>query len=376
MLGEAFLCLLLNKMSSNPQPKKIVILSDGKPGHYNQSLGIMDQLSDDEYQLVEINFRSKWHDNILRIFLSLFPGGKLTDKVIWSILFFSLTEETISKLKNMQSVALILSTGSSVAAVNLLLGQLLDAKTVTCRPPSPVGTRQFDLAILPRLYWRQPERINVCRTLGVPNRISPERLEHFRPLSQKVSSSQRSKIGLLIGGNSPLHNMSKKVATRWIDFLIQLVKSRKWQVLLSTSRRTPKVIEEYIADIVKDRNDDFPINLFSHQTPSSSQFKFEHILANSDLLLVTEDSFSMVCEACSSGKPVVILEVERTQPNWRYRQWDTIYQELTARQIAEWETDQLTNQVNGIVMAEKPAIKVPCLRDAEIAARSINQLLE
>ena len=363
-------------MSSNPQPKKIVILSDGKPGHYNQSLGIMDQLSDDEYQLVEINFRSKWHDNILRIFLSLFPGGKLADKVIWSILFFSLTEETISKLKNIQSVALILSTGSSVAAVNLLLGQLLDAKTVTCRPPSPVGTRQFDLAILPRLYWRQPERINVCRTLGVPNRISPERLEHFRPLSQKVSSSQRSKIGLLIGGNSPLHNMSKKVATRWIDFLIQLVKSRKWQVLLSTSRRTPKVIEEYIADIVKDRNDDFPINLFSHQTPSSSQFKFEHILANSDLLLVTEDSFSMVCEACSSGKPVVILEVERTQPNWRYRQWDTIYQELTARQIAEWETDQLTNQVNGIVMAEKPAIKAPCLRDAEIAARSINQLLE
>ena len=376
MLGEAFLCLLLNKMSSNPQPKKIVILSDGKPGHYNQSLGIMDQLSDDEYQLVEINFRSKWHDNILRIFLSLFPGGKLADKVIWSILFFSLTEETISKLKNIQSVALILSTGSSVAAVNLLLGQLLDAKTVTCRPPSPVGTRQFDLAILPRLYWRQPERINVCRTLGVPNRISPERLEHFRPLSQKVSSSQRSKIGLLIGGNSPLHNMSKKVATRWIDFLIQLVKSRKWQVLLSTSRRTPKVIEEYIADIVKDRNDDFPINLFSHQIPSSSQFKFEHILANSDLLLVTEDSFSMVCEACSSGKPVVILEVERTQPNWRYRQWDTIYQELTARQIAEWETDQLTNQVNGIVMAEKPAIKAPCLRDAEIAARSINQLLE
>ena len=376
MLGEAFLCLLLNKMSRNPQPKKIVILSDGKPGHYNQSLGIMDQLSDDEYQLVEINFRSKWHDNILRIFLSLFPGGKLADKVIWSILFFSLTEETISKLKNIQSVALILSTGSSVAAVNLLLGQLLAAKTVTCRPPSPVGTRQFDLAILPRLYWRQPERINVCRTLGVPNRISPERLEHFRPLSQKVSSSQRSKIGLLIGGNSPLHNMSKKVATRWIDFLIQLVKSRKWQVLLSTSRRTPKVIEEYIADIIKDRNDDFPINLFSHQTPSSSQFKFEHILANSDLLLVTEDSFSMVCEACSSGKPVVILEVERTQPKWRYRQWDTIYQELTARQIAEWETDQLTNQVNGIVMAEKPAIKASCLRDAEIAARSINQLLE
>ena len=45
----------------------------------------------------------------------------------------------------------------------------------------------------------------------------------------------------------------------------QLVKNHKWQVLLSTSRRTPKEIEEYIADIVKERNDDFPVNLFSHQ---------------------------------------------------------------------------------------------------------------
>ena len=376
MLGEAFFYLLLNKMSRNHQPKQIVILSDGKPGHYNQSLGIMDQLFDDEYQLVEINFRSKWRDNILRIFLSLFSGVKLNDKAIWSILSFSLTEETISKLKSIQSIDLILSTGSSVAAINLLLGRLLAAKTVTCRPPSPVGTRQFDLAILPRLYWQQPERMNVCRTLGVPNRISPERLEHFRPLNQQFLSSQRSKIGLLIGGNSPLHNLSKKVAIRWIDFLLQLVKNHKWQVLLSTSRRTPKEIEEYIADIVKDRNDDFPVNLFSHQTLSSSQFKFEHVLANSDLLLVTEDSFSMVCETCSSGKPVVILEVERTQPSWRYRQWDTIYQELTTRQIAEWETDQLTSQVNRIVMAEKSAIKTPCLRDAEIAAHSINQLLE
>ena len=34
------------------------------------------------------------------------------------------------------------------------------------------------------------------------------------------------------------------------------------------------------------------------------------IFALSDVIIVTEDSFSMVCEAASSGKRVIILEVD------------------------------------------------------------------
>ena len=52
---------------------------------------------------------------------------------------------------------------------------------------------------------------------------------------------------------------------------------------------------------------------------------------------------------------------------------DIIYQELVASQLAEWETDQLAKQVKKVVEAE--LVELPHLRDAEIAAHSIGQLL-
>ena len=354
-------------MNHNHLPKQIVILSDSKPGHYNQSLGIVDQLLNYEHQLVEIAFRSKWRDNILRIVLCLTAGVSLKPTEIWSLLSATLTKETLVKLKHLESADLILSTGSSVAAINLLLGQLLTAKTVTCRRPSPLGIKHFDLAILPRFYWQQPEQENVCRTLGVPNRITPQRLDGFR-----LPNLQRPKIGLLIGGQSPLYNIPTQLVNRLMDLLLQLADEGCY-VLLSTSRRTPKEVEEQIATAIQDRSDDFPITLFAHRASSSPQLKVEHILANSDLVLVTEDSFSMVCEAASSGKPVIILKAKRTQSDWRYHQWDIIYQELVASQLAEWETDQLAKQVKKVVEAE--LVELPHLRDAEIAAHSIGQLL-
>ncbi|MDP6746420.1 MAG: hypothetical protein QGH37_05265 [Candidatus Poribacteria bacterium] len=45
--------------------KQIIILSDGKPGHYNQSLGILDHLKNCDHRLIEISFRHKWRDNWL-----------------------------------------------------------------------------------------------------------------------------------------------------------------------------------------------------------------------------------------------------------------------------------------------------------------------
>ena len=47
--------------------KQIIILSGGKPGHYNQSLGIRDHLENCDHRLIEISFRHKWRDNRLRI---------------------------------------------------------------------------------------------------------------------------------------------------------------------------------------------------------------------------------------------------------------------------------------------------------------------
>ena len=90
--------------------------------------------------------------------MCIFGGAPLSTSLSHTLLRWSLIPESYNALAQLQTADIILSTGSSVAAVNLLLGRILGAKTVTCRRPSPIGTRYFDLAILPMISWHQASR--------------------------------------------------------------------------------------------------------------------------------------------------------------------------------------------------------------------------
>ena len=87
---------------------------------------------------------------------------------------------TMAEILKIDRADVVLSTGSSVAAINLLLGRLLRARTVTCRRPSPIGTVYFDLALLPKVNWPRREKRNVVKILGIPNVITPEKLDARR----------------------------------------------------------------------------------------------------------------------------------------------------------------------------------------------------
>ena len=187
---------------------KIVILSDNKPGHYKQSLGIVEKMPECEVEWLAVEFRHKWRDNLLRVFMCIFGGVSLSTSLIHTLLRWSLTSDSYNALAQLQTADIILSTGSSVAAINLLLGRLLGAKTVTCRRPSPLGIRYFDLAILPMLYWHNTTpKDNVCQTIGVPNPISPEVLDAERKrLNREMSLPENPRIGFLIGGSRSARN--------------------------------------------------------------------------------------------------------------------------------------------------------------------------
>ena len=119
----------------------------------------------------------------------------------------------------------------------------------------------------------------------------------------------------------------------------------------------------------------FGDHVFAHQQLADSQgFKVEHILAYADLILVTEDSFSMVCEAASSGKPVLILKVDRTQAEWHYRKQDQIYQELVDRQIVQWAGEEPKSLVEKVAGEAKDNPQ-SYLQDASLAAKAVADLL-
>ena len=58
---------------------KIVVLSYKIPGHFKQSLGIIQNIPDCDSEWIDIVFKSKWRDNLLRAFMCMFGGIHVTN---------------------------------------------------------------------------------------------------------------------------------------------------------------------------------------------------------------------------------------------------------------------------------------------------------
>ena len=349
---------------------RAILLSDGKPGHYNQSLGVIERLSECEYHWIDVKFRSKQRDNLLRVLTRLCGGFGLPRWLIKTCLHMALQRDTLAEIYAVEP-DFILSTGSSVAAPNLLIGQLLDAKTVTCRRPSPVGVHHFDLAILPQMYWSRRNRTNICKTLGVPNRVRPEKLEMQRKeLQTDLDLSDQRRVGVLIGGEDRYDTITEITAARLIEALHQFVTSKDMQLLLTTSRRTPLPVENLINKRLSD-TECCPILVLAHGENSIAD-PVGTIFALSDVIVATEDSFSMVCEAASSGKRTIILEVDHKTRHRPKR--SKVYSEIMRHASVKWsDVEDLEASLEAALADESP---IQSLQDTQVAATAIRQLLK
>ncbi len=349
---------------------KVVILSDNRPGHYKQSLGIVQKLPECQTEWVEIHFRRKWRDNLLRVFMCIFGGMSLSTSLIQTLLQWSLVPETYKALARLQTADLILSTGSSVAAINLLLGRTLGAKTITCRRPSPIGVRYFDLAILPMLSWHSAVgKSNICKTVGVPNPISPDVLNAERErLKRQLNLSDCQRIGILLGGADRHETITTTDATKLSEICEAVAAEMNVQILVTTSRRTPVDVVERLSSTLAD-TDWCPLFILP-DAPSKIADPYQAILALSDLLIVTADSFSMVCEAASSGRPVTVLmlSAEKTRLPKRHEVYRYMEEHAVVRRCRFDELKE--NIINALTSRVAPTP----LQDTETAALAIHSL--
>ncbi len=363
---------------------KILIISDGRPGHYNQSLGIVSHIREAEFNLVEVAFRSKLRDNFLRLLMRLLGWMPMPNRLILSFLNMALSPELVGEILTCDDYDIILSTGSSVAAVNLLMGKLINAYTVVCTRPSPLGIAYFDLAILPQHHWPRVMCKKVCQTLGVPNLISPENIEKRRnQLHNTLNLSDQPCIGILLGGEDRYFTITPATATQILDTILNICETLNGQLALTTSRRTPEMVEELMCSRLSSHSRCVLLALASKNTNISQQRSeaelrgvalfsdpVSAIFAISDVIVVTEDSFSMVCEAASSGQKVVILSVDKKSHRTpkRHRTYTSIMQVAPVSQCGVEElADTLLQLLRNDIQRE-------ALRDAETAAHAIIQV--
>ena len=158
------------------------------------------------------------------------------------------------------------------------------------------------------VYWKkQKNRPTICQTIGIPNPISVEVLDSERSILQNVLKlKQRKRIGLLIGGTDKHETISVADARELYNSCKRLATTHRLQFLLTTSRRTPPEVTRFLM-LNFEKEDWCPI-FVTPDTVSEIDDPYQAILALSDILIVSADSFSMVCEAASSGRNVFVLE--------------------------------------------------------------------
>ena len=230
----------------------IWIVSDDKPGHLNQSLGLAEALCalDSHVRYVVLSVKDAW----------------------------------ISLLRADARPALIISAGRQTHLINVLLARRFRAKNLVLMRPS-LPSHWFDLCLIPE--HDQPKTApHIVTTVGALNRMQS---------AIKVPNSAL----ILVGGPSKHFEWSSETVACAIGRVINTNPSLSFQI--ATSRRTPQKLVDQLSSKHKSL-------VVTPESVGSSWLS--STLPTTEYAWVTSDSASMVYEALSAGALVRLIHLK------------------------------------------------------------------
>ncbi|MGE0375829.1 MAG: mitochondrial fission ELM1 family protein [Planctomycetaceae bacterium] len=270
-------------------------LTDGKPGHENQSRGLIAALG--ARRPLDVHFiaaPSVWCAS-RDYFGNRFPVGD-----------------------GLPCPRTILAAGHSTHAAAIAARRVRGGRLVVLMRPS-LPLSWFDLCLIPEHDLPQSASddviSNVVRTRGVLNSVRPAlRKDDRRGL-------------LLIGGPSKHHDWDEQSMLQQIEAVARSDDSIGWT--LTTSRRTPASLLRALQETPLENLQVMPCE----KTPSgwvAAQ------LAAARTAFVTEDSVSMVYESLSAGADVGLLSVPRRRTSRVIRGVDRLIEQRAVIPFDDW----------------------------------------
>lgn len=296
--------------------KKIVVLSDGKPGHAKQSqaLSQLMQTIPEQYarpgmeypaETVEVQFQSIWHRRLfpwVAFFLLPWAQGRL------SFLKFFLSVETFQKIENL-SADFFISAGTSLVPLNLCLAEESQAKSVVLMKPAfPFNLKRYDLAVIPR----HDQGLMPKGTRRMLLALSPADREDNRKaaevLRRDIADPEKVKTAVFLGGKTRNYCLTSE-EIKVLFSQLELSAQQSGGYLVTTSRRTPDEIcfrlkEDYRAQRMPS------CQLLVLACEDKRPEVVPGMMGLAEVLIVAEDSISMISEAVLSGKKVIVLQAQ------------------------------------------------------------------
>ncbi|MDD4939808.1 MAG: ELM1/GtrOC1 family putative glycosyltransferase [Candidatus Omnitrophica bacterium] len=291
--------------------KNILIISDGKTGHLRQSEALCaiaaDCLKDSaktvNVKTVEVKFKSKFSRSALAA-SSLMAGKYSCQGCLWCLKSF-LDEESYRSLISVKP-DIVISCGSSVAPVNYVISRENSAKSIAIMRPALLGKNKFDLMVMSR-HDRPAKGKKVAVIEGALNLINADYLKTQGAAlkSRGVKLDKIPVLGILLGGDTKGFQLSGDLV-RGVNSQVKAAMDKlDGEILITTSRRTPVQAESLIKE-----------EFLSHARCKLMVIASENnipeavggILALSAIVIVSPESISMISEAASSGKYVIVFD--------------------------------------------------------------------
>jgi hypothetical protein len=257
---------------------KVLIISDGKAGHENQSIAFA-KLKKLDYDIVQVHNKLKFLTYILdffHIYINLFPLH-------------------VEK----KTYAAVVSTGSSTYYANKYLSKELGVKSIAIMLPHGFRYSDFDY-ILASNHDAPPQETNI---ISMPLNLSLSEPKGF------VKKTEQKALGIIIGGSNSVFTMESSEIKKSLDEIFK--QYPEYLKYITTSRRTPKevdkLLEKYTFDyeVIYSKNSDVnPIADF---------------IATCDELFITIDSTSMLSEArANSDAKLHIIDLKAKKSNTKF----------------------------------------------------------
>lgn len=293
--------------------KNILILSDAKTGHLRQSQALADIASGylkekgikTKVDIVEVKFKNKFAESALTS-SSCLAGKYYCQGCLWCLKAF-LKEEVYKTLMRLKP-DIVISCGFSVAAVNYVVARENLAKSLVIMRPALLGRRRFDLVIMPR-HDKPPRGKNVAVTAGALNLIDEQYLKDKSERLTESSALRRPlsdfSIGLLIGGDTKNFHLEKEIIAEVIRQVKSVSEKFNADILITTSRRTSREIE----GLIKEEFQDYPrAKLLIIANEKNIPQGLGGILGLSQVIIASPESISMISEAVSSKRYVLVFK--------------------------------------------------------------------
>ncbi len=306
-------------MGTRSKSLSVVILTDNKKGHTNQSWAVAQLLPNPRITFISLQYKSKIHHLILSL-LTYIPLPKF---LISFFLTQNLKKDSTQKIIS-APCQMVISTGSSLNAPNLFLSKLKSAKSVVIMSPSWGWKRHYDLQIVPKhdttsLFYLK--RSNRLITLGAPTLICEKNLkENAQKLSMTLKLPSQKYISIFIGGNSSHHTLTGTAIHSLVQKLNRIIQEKELHLLITTSRRTPKDISQILKNTFS-HHPRCPLLMIAEDSPSQPENFISGMMGLAELILVTEDSISMISEAAGSGKKVIVIQTDPNQKKSKHRKF-------------------------------------------------------